>query len=213
MSSNDSPPRVRQRTEESVADRLHRMQSRQVLSDQNLLWSDPRDLVLLPIAQMLLENQWEYLYNCSCPAFLRLVREFYGNMIIIQDDDRGLIMQAMVRGQPIQIDPQFITTMIGVPVLPVSDVPFLAGDEAPSIEFLHDFFGTRPQREEKSHSQIYNGAFSPMHRFLAKVVVTNLWPQARRSELTLKKATLLYAIVMRTPFSLCKHILHTMLEV
>jgi hypothetical protein len=31
--------------------------------------------------------------------------------------------------------------------------------------------------------------------------------------LTLKKATLLYAIVMRTPFFLCKHILHTMLEV
>jgi hypothetical protein len=52
-----------------------------------------------------------------------------------------------------------------------------------------------------------------MHLFLAKVVVTNLWPQARRSELTLKKATLLYAIVMRTHFCLCKHILHTMLEV
>jgi hypothetical protein len=44
-------------------------------------------------------------------------------------------------------------------------------------------------------------------------VVTNIWPQARRSKLTLKKATLLYAIVMRTPFCLCKHILHTMLEV
>jgi len=44
-------------------------------------------------------------------------------------------------------------------------------------------------------------------------VVTNLWPQARRSELTLKKATFLYAIVMQTPFYLCKHILHTMLEV
>jgi hypothetical protein len=52
-----------------------------------------------------------------------------------------------------------------------------------------------------------------MHRFLAKVAVTNLWPQARRSELTFKKATLLYAIVMGTPFCLCKHILHTMLEV
>jgi hypothetical protein len=52
-----------------------------------------------------------------------------------------------------------------------------------------------------------------MHRFLAKVVVTNLWPQARRSELALKKAALLYAIVMRNPFCLCKHILHTLLEV
>jgi hypothetical protein len=52
-----------------------------------------------------------------------------------------------------------------------------------------------------------------MHRFLAKIVVTNFWPQALQSALTLKKATLLYAIVMRTPFCLCKYILHTMLEV
>jgi hypothetical protein len=96
-------------------------------------------------------------------------------------------------------------------VLPVSGVPF--PDESPSIDFLHDFFGTRPQRENKSQSQINIGAFAPMHRFLAKIVVTNLWPQARRSELTLKKTTLLYAIVMKTPFCLCKNILHTMLEV
>jgi len=132
-------------------------------------------------------------------------------MIIIQEDDRGLIMQTMVRGKQIQIDPQLINALIGVPVLPVSGVPF--PDEAPSIDFLHDFFGMRPQREDKSHSQINIGAFAPMHRFLVKVVVTNLWPQARRSELTLKKATLLYAIVMHTLFFLCKHILHTMLEV
>jgi hypothetical protein len=56
MSSDDSHPRVRQRTEELVVDRLHRMHSRQVLSERNLLLADLRDLVLLPIAQMLLEN-------------------------------------------------------------------------------------------------------------------------------------------------------------
>jgi len=150
MSSDDSPPQVRQRTEESIADRRHRMQSRQVLSERNLL-------------QMLIENQWEYLYNCACPAFPRMVREFYGKMIIIQDDDRGLIMPTMVRGQPIQIDPQLISAVIGAPVLPVSGVPFPTGDETPSIDFLHDFFGRRPQREEKSHSQINTSAFVPMH--------------------------------------------------
>jgi hypothetical protein len=77
------------------------MQSQQVLSERNLLRTDLRDLVLLPIAQMLLENQWEYLYNCACPAFPRLVREFYGHMIVIQDDDKGLIMQTMIKGQTI----------------------------------------------------------------------------------------------------------------
>jgi hypothetical protein len=150
------------------------MQSRQVLSERNLFRVGLRDPVLLSIAQMLWENQWEYLYNCASPAFPRLVREFYGHMIVIQDDDRRLIMQTMVRGQTILIDPQLISS-----VLLVSGVPFPAGDETPIIDFLHDFFGMRPHRENKSHSQINIGAFAPMHRFLAKVVVTNLWPQTR----------------------------------
>jgi hypothetical protein len=56
----------------------------------------------------------------------------------------------MVRGHKILIDPQLINSVIGVPVLPVFGVPF--PNEAPSIEFLLDFFGTRPQPEDKSHS-------------------------------------------------------------
>jgi hypothetical protein len=56
MSSDDSPPRVRQRTKESVADKRHRMQRRQVLSKWNLLCTDLKDPVLFPIGQMLLEN-------------------------------------------------------------------------------------------------------------------------------------------------------------
>jgi len=88
-------------------------------------------------------------------------------MIIIQDDDRGLIMQTMVRGQTIQIDPQLINTVIGVLVLPVLGVPFPPGVKAPSMDFL-------PQGEEKSQAQIKIGAFAPMHRFLAKIVVTNI---------------------------------------
>jgi hypothetical protein len=109
-----------------------------------------RDPILLPIAQMLLKNNWEYLYNCAYQAFPRLVREFYGHMIVTQDDDRGLIIQTMVRGQTILIDPQLISSVIRVPVLPISITLF--PDEAPSIDFLDDFFGTRPQREDKSHS-------------------------------------------------------------
>jgi len=211
MSSNNSPLRVRQKVEESVADRRLRMEMWQVLSENNLFRADLRDPVLPPIGQMIQDNQWEYLYNYACPAFSRLVREFYGHMIIIHDNDRGLIMQTVVRGHTIQIDP--FSAVIGVSVLLVLGIPFLDGVEAPSIDYLLDFFGPGPQGEEKSHSQIRIGAFAPMHRFLAKIVVTNFCPQARRSELTLKKATLLYAIAMRTPFCLYKHILHTMLEV
>jgi hypothetical protein len=57
ISSDDSPPRVRQRVEESVADRHLRMEKRQVLSEQNLLHTDLRDPVLLPFGQMIQKNQ------------------------------------------------------------------------------------------------------------------------------------------------------------
>jgi hypothetical protein len=72
MFSDDSPPRFKQRIEEFVVDKGLRMEKRQVLSEQNLLCADLRDPVLLPIGQMIQENQWEYLYNCACPAFPRL---------------------------------------------------------------------------------------------------------------------------------------------
>jgi hypothetical protein len=162
MSSDDSPPRVRQRVEESVTDKCLCMEKRQVLLERNLLHVDLRDLVLLPIGQMIQENQWEHLYNCACPAFPRLVQEFYGHMIITQDDDKGLIMQTVVRGHTIQIDP---SAVIRVPVLPVPGVPLLDGAKAPNMDYLLDFFGAQPQGEEKSHSQIRIGTFAPMHCF------------------------------------------------
>jgi hypothetical protein len=92
-------------------------------------------------------------------------------------------------------------------MLPVLGVPFPDGVEAPSMDHLLDFFGARPQGRRNPTLRSVLVLLPPMHRFLAKIVVTNFWPQARRSVLTLKKATLW------TPFCLCKHILHTMLEV
>jgi hypothetical protein len=52
----------------------------------------------------------------------------------------------------IQIDPQLISAVIGFPVLLVSGVPFPTSVEAPSMDFLHDFFDTRPLGEEKSQA-------------------------------------------------------------
>jgi hypothetical protein len=59
---------------------------------------------------------------------------------------------------------------------------------------------------------IKNCAFSPLHRLLTRIVLHNLWPTTRRSELVLKRAQFLYALCLRMPFCLCKHILNLMLE-
>jgi hypothetical protein len=98
-------------------------------------------------------------------------------------------------------------------VLDIPGFPFTDILEPHSIDDLMDFFDAHPQGEERAHAHIKIGVFSPLHRLLAKIVLHNLWSQARRSELVLKNARLLYAIVMRIPLCLWKHIMHTLLEI
>lgn len=79
------------------------------------------------------------------------------------------------------------------------------------MENLREFFHAVPQGEE-CHTTIRIGALAPSHRMLAKIVQHNLWPVAKRSDLILKKAQFVYAIHLRLPFCLWKHILGVMLE-
>jgi hypothetical protein len=84
--------------------------------------------------------------------------------------------------------------------------------EPPNLELLRDFFDANPQGYERAHAHIKISAFSPPHQLFVKIVLHNLWPTTRRSELVLKKAHFLYALAMRMPFCLCKHILNTILD-
>jgi hypothetical protein len=84
--------------------------------------------------------------------------------------------------------------------------------EAPFLEDLREFFHAIPQGEERATNIIID-VFSPSHHLLAKIVQHNLWLIVPRSDLIQKRAQFLYAIVMRLPFCLCKHILNIMLEV
>jgi hypothetical protein len=93
-------------------------------------------------------------------------------------------------------------------VLPISANPFNEVLEPSTLDQLWDFFHAHPQGEERALAHIKIGAFSPPHHLLAKIVQHNLWPTVRRSELVLKRAQFVYAIVMRLPFCLCKHPQH-----
>jgi len=97
-------------------------------------------------------------------------------------------------------------------VLNIEGVSFTGGMDPPSMDDLMDFFDAHPQGDERAHQDIKIGAFSSSHRLLAKIVLHNMWPITRRSELVLKRARILYALIMRMLFCLCKHIMHTMLE-
>jgi hypothetical protein len=79
------------------------------------------------------------------------------------------------------------------------------------MDELREFFHATPQGEEHQTS-IKIGALGPAHRMLAKIILHNLWPVTRPSNLILKKAQFVYAVHFRFPFCLCKHILGVMLE-
>jgi hypothetical protein len=53
--------------------------------------------------------------------------------------------------------------------------------------------------------------FLPRTVCLPKIILQNLWPITRRTDLILKKAQFVYAICLRLPFCLRKHILGVML--
>jgi hypothetical protein len=74
-----------------------------------------------------------------------------------------------------------------------------------------EFFHAVPQGEERA-TTIRIVALSPPHRLLPKIIQHNLWPIVRMSDLILNRAQFLYAICVRMPFCLCKHILDIMLE-
>jgi len=99
----------------------------------------------------------------------RLVIKFYTHLEVVQDEDSGIVLQSTVEGHVLQIDPQVISRIIGVPVLHISASPFNEVVEAPTLEDLREFFNAVPQGKERA-TNIRIGAFSPSHRLFTKIV-------------------------------------------
>ncbi|XP_062145315.1 uncharacterized protein LOC133852559, partial [Alnus glutinosa] len=53
-----------------------------------------------------------------------LVRLFYANLEVVQDDDRGMVLQSTIDGHIITVDPQIISHFIGVLVLDLLGSPY-----------------------------------------------------------------------------------------
>jgi hypothetical protein len=116
-----------------------------------------------------------------------------------------MVLQSSVEGHVITVDPQFI----GVPVLQLPASPYNEVVLPHSLDDLREFFQAVPQGEEHA-TTIRIGALPTPHCMLSKIILQNLWPVTRRSDLILKKAQFVYAICL--PFCLCKHILGVILK-
>jgi hypothetical protein len=211
MSAGSPQRRVHQRTEGDRTALRAKIMDRNVIVERNVVRLDIMVAPLNSIHNIIQTYQWGYLHSCACVVYTRLVRLFYANLEVVQDDDHGLVLQSTVAEHIITVDPQIISHFIGVPVLQLSDSPYNEVVIPPSMDDLREFFHVLPQGEEHA-TTIRIGALSPSYHMLAKIVQHNLWPVVRRNDLILKKAHFVYAIHLRLPLCLYKHILGVILE-
>jgi hypothetical protein len=184
---------------------------RPVIAERNVVRADIMVAPLDNIHEIIQTYHWGYLHNCACVVLTRLVRLFYANLEVVQDDDCGMVLQSFVEGHVITVDLQIISQFIGVPVLHISASPYNEVVLPHSLDDLREFFHAVPQGKERAFT-IKIGALSAPHCMLAKIVQHNHWPVVRRGDLILKRAQFVYAICLRLPFYLCKHILGIILE-
>jgi hypothetical protein len=142
---------------------------RTVIVERNVVRSDIMVPPLNSIYETIQTYHWGYLYTCACIVLTRLVRLFYANLEMAQDDDRGMVLQSIVDRHIITVDPQIISHFIGFLVLDLPGSPYNEVVLPPSMDDLREFFHAVVQGEEHA-TTIQIGALTPSHRLLAKIV-------------------------------------------
>jgi hypothetical protein len=74
---------------------------RPVIPERNVVKSDIMDSIHGTIQTY----HWGYLHTCAYVVYTRLVRLFYAILEVVQDDDRGVVLQSTVDGHTITVDP------------------------------------------------------------------------------------------------------------
>jgi len=97
MSAGSSQRKVRQMKKAGLAATRARIENRQVIPEKNVVCADVMVAPLDIIADIIQTYHWGYLYNCTCIVLLRQVRQFYGNLEVVQDEDNGIILQSTIQ--------------------------------------------------------------------------------------------------------------------
>jgi hypothetical protein len=135
MSAISSQRRVRQRTEEERSALQTKIMDRTVITERNVVRLDIMVPPLDSIYETIQTYHSGYLYTCACIVLTRLVRLFYANLEVAQDDERGLVLQSTIDGHIITV---------GVPVLDLPGSPYNEVVFPPSLDDLREFFHAVP---------------------------------------------------------------------
>jgi hypothetical protein len=144
MSAGSPQRSVRQRTVEDRATLQAKTMDRTVISERNIIRSDIMVPPLDSIHAIIQTYNWGYLHSCACVVYTRLVKLFYGNLEVVQNDDRRLVLQSTIAGHIITVDPQVISHIIRILVLEIFASPYNEVVLPPSLDDLREFFHAIP---------------------------------------------------------------------
>jgi len=169
VSVGSPPRRVRQRRVEDRAVIQAKIIDRSVIVERNVLQADIMVPPLDNILDIIQTYNWGYLHSCACVVYTRLVKLFYANLEVVQNDDHGVVLQSSLAGHLITVDTQVISHIIRVPVLEISASPYNEVVLPPSLDDLKEFFRAVPLGDERS-TAIRIGVLSSTHCMLAKII-------------------------------------------
>jgi hypothetical protein len=124
MSAGSPQFGVCQRIEGDRAAFRAKIMDKPIIAERNVVRSDIMVAHLDSIHDIIQTYHWGYLHSCACVVYTGLVRLFYTNLEVVQDDERGLVLQSIVGGHTITIDPQILNQFIRVPILQLPGSPY-----------------------------------------------------------------------------------------
>ncbi|KAB1210613.1 hypothetical protein CJ030_MR6G010297 [Morella rubra] len=139
-----------------------------------------------------------------------LVREFYSNFFDV--DEASLSFSVFIRGQRLQVSPDVIASLFGVVRVPEPVYPYVeSSHEPPSFEAMSLLLFGRPY--PYAGGTLYTSDFSAENHVVSRIALTNLYPVAHLSSISLTRVRFLYALLIGDTIDICSVICSHMIEV
>ncbi|KAG6641190.1 hypothetical protein CIPAW_09G056200 [Carya illinoinensis] len=157
------------------------------------------------IRQIFIERGWEKLTHALPTPCVEVVREFYSNIAHFNLDDHSII--STVRGIQIEVSPAILRNLFTLPEVESPLYPY-KGMGAPTKTAMRNLFVglTGPKWTAKTHRLPLHNML-PQYRLLAKIVLTNLWPISRHTEISLERAYFMYALATSVSIDFPRHVI------
>jgi hypothetical protein len=116
MSAASPPRRVRQRLVEDRAAIQAKIMDSSVIAERNVLRADIMVPPLDNILDIIQTYNWGYLHSCACVVYTRLVKLFYANLEVVQNDDHAVVLS------PRYVGPFLVGDQVFLKVSPMKGV-------------------------------------------------------------------------------------------